>query len=102
MITESEFLGQVIDLAHIYGWKCVHFRPAMTSKGWRTAVQADGKGFPDLFMIRENRIIFAELKSDNGKLSSEQVDWLNALQPVGEVFIWKPEDFEQIIDILKH
>jgi hypothetical protein len=47
-ITEAAFLRQVLDLAKLRGWRTAHFRPAQTSRGWRTAVQGDGAGFPDL------------------------------------------------------
>jgi hypothetical protein len=105
-ITESDFLKQVIDLAHIYGWKVAHFRPAMTARGWRTAVQADGAGFPDLVLVRD-RVIFAELKSDGGKLSVSQDTWLYRLVEAAKnmmglgVYVWRPSDFDGIVEVLK-
>lgn len=101
-ISEGDFLGQVIDLAHVYGWKVAHFRPAQTKYGWRTPVQADGKGFPDLVMLKPPRLVFAELKSEKGKLSPEQEGWLSLLKGIKgiEVYCWKPKDFESIVDIL--
>jgi len=100
-MTEDDFLKTVIDLAHVYGWKCFHARAAMTSKGWRTPVQADGAGFPDLVLVRE-RVIFAELKSEKGKLSDAQQAWKDVLQTAwGEYYIWKPSDFDAIVEILK-
>jgi hypothetical protein len=50
--TEREFQRQVIDLARLLGWRCAHFRPGRTARGWRTPVQADGAGFPDLQPVR--------------------------------------------------
>jgi hypothetical protein len=100
-MTEDDFLKTVIDLAHVYGWKCFHARPAMTSKGWRTPVQADGAGFPDLVLARE-RIIFAELKSEKGKLSDAQQAWRDVILAAGgEYYVWRPENFEKIVEILK-
>ena len=104
-ITEDQFQSTVIEAAQALGWKVAHFRPAKTDKGWRTPVQADGKGFPDLVMVRthDGRIIFAELKSDEGKLSDDQQDWLNSLDATGkvEVFTWRPRDWDEIERILR-
>ncbi len=95
-MTERELLENVIELAHLLGWKVAHFRPAKTEKGWRTPCQADAKGFPDLTLIKGKRTIFAELKSDKGVLTFEQDRWIKALKqgkPRREVYIWKPADW---------
>lgn len=59
--TEGEWADTFLGAARINGWTCAHFRPARTEHGWRTAVQADGAGFPDWVLVRE-RVIFVELK----------------------------------------
>ncbi len=57
-VSEKDWQSQFLELAHLAGWKCAHFRPAMTGRTylngageekhiWVTAVQGDGKGFPD-------------------------------------------------------
>jgi hypothetical protein len=51
---------QVLELAKICGWRTAHFRPAKTSKGWRTPVSGDGAGLPDLILVRPPEIVFAE------------------------------------------
>jgi hypothetical protein len=53
--SEASFLEQIIDLAHLFGWRVAHFRAARTFSGWRTPVQGDGKGFPDLVLCRRRR-----------------------------------------------
>lgn len=108
-ISEKDFLKQVIDLAHIYHWKVAHFRPAMTKHGWRTPVQADGKGFPDLILVRikDGRMIIAEVKTEKGKLTPEQEEWKEFFLAVDyenrtvEAYIWRPSDFQNIVEILK-
>jgi hypothetical protein len=98
---ESEFLAAVIDLAHAYQFKCAHFRPALTGRGWRTSVSADGKGFPDLVLTGRGRVIFAELKSDHGVLRLDQRGWIKALRESGaEVFVWRPADLPNLPEIL--
>jgi len=107
-MNEADFLKSVIDLAHAYKWKVIHFRSALRKDGtYQTPVQGDGVGFPDLILVRE-RVIFAELKSETGKISEAQVEWITALNVAtqekmsgGNTYIWRPSDWDQIVEILK-
>lgn len=91
-MNEAQLQQAVIELARLLGWRVAHFRPAMTAKGWRTPVEGDGKGFPDLVLVRGTRLIFAELKSDHGRLSIEQQEWNHWLiLATPEVYVWTPE-----------
>lgn len=86
-------------LARVLGWRVAHFRPAQTKRGWRTAVAGDGAGFPDLVLVHraKERVIFAELKSQRGKLAPEQVEWREALLAAGvEYYCWRPADIAEI------
>lgn len=95
--TESGFLKAVLDLAAAFGWRRAHFRPAMTKRGWRTAVSGDGKGFPDLILVRE-RMIAAELKVGRNPLTPEQREWLAAMKAAGiETHEWRPDDWDSSI-----
>lgn len=101
-ISEAEFLRQVIKLAGHRRWRVAHFRPAQTKKGWRTAVQGDGKGFPDLLLIREDVIIVAELKVGRNKVTSEQTAWLQAFDWAGvKPYVWTPADWPEIERVLQ-
>lgn len=110
-VLERDFQKQVIDLAKTFGWKVAHFRTAQSQKGhWLTPVQADGKGFPDLVMVKGRRLIFAELKSQRGQLSAEQGDWLSKLallewgtidEPGIHVRVWRPDDWTDIVNELR-
>lgn len=82
MTTEREYQQAVIDLARLHGWRVAHFRAALTGKGWRTPVAADGAGFPDLCLVRD-RIVFIELKAGNGPVRADQTAWLRALRGAG-------------------
>ena len=90
-MTEAELQAAVIDLAHVYGWKVAHFRPALTAKGWRTPVGADGVGFPDLVLAKMGRVLFVELKGTKGRLSAAQLDWMGQLDEHMEV--WTPNNW---------
>ncbi len=99
-LSEKSFATQVEDLFKIYGWTWAHFRPAFTSKGWRTAMSGT-KGFPDYVAARvkdgRRRILFIELKSEDGKPTAEQAEWLELLGG----FLFRPGDIDTIARLLK-
>jgi len=118
-ISETAFLAQVLELSALLGWDAAHFRPALTTRGWRTPVQGSlGKGFPDLVLLRarDRRLILAELKSDIGKVSADQAavlaafevmagEWKAAFLPEPririDVAVWRPRDFDAIAELLR-
>lgn len=75
-MAEDEFQGQIIEYAVLRNWRLIHHRPALTEKGWRTAMQGD-PGFPDLVLARRGFVIFAEVKTETGKLTPDQEKWLS-------------------------
>ena len=93
LMTEKEFQAQVTETAKLLGWK-VYFT-------WRSFHSPSG--FPDLVMVRLSRIIFAELKSEKGKVSPAQQEWLDALAGPEkcEVYLWKPSSWDEVLEILK-
>ncbi|MBX7169273.1 MAG: hypothetical protein K1X74_23270 [Pirellulales bacterium] len=100
-LSESGFTAQVLAYAKAMGWRTAHFRPAQTAKGWRTAVQGDGKGFPDLILVRE-RVVVAELKVGCNVPSLEQLAWLEAFAGAGvESYTWRPADWASIEKVLR-
>lgn len=96
-ITEAEFTRQVIQFAQLHRWTTAHFRPAMTQSGrWVTAVQGDGRGFPDLVLVRD-RVVVAELKVGKNKPTDEQREWLRKFAAADvAAFVWRPEDWPEI------
>ena len=99
---EASFQAVVVETARLAGWRVAHFRAAKTSKGWRTPVTADGAGWPDLVLVRPPRLIFAELKSETGEVRANQTKWLDVLRllPQAEVFVWRPSDWDSLVEIL--
>jgi len=101
-LSENDFMRQVTDLAAILGWQWVHFRPGQTTHGWRTPVQGPlGAGWPDLVLVRRDRILFVELKVKGRKVRPEQEVVLGILRGVGEVHAWWPQDFPEIETALR-
>ena len=104
-LSERDFQRQVTDLAEILGWSWAHFRPAQTSKGWRTPVSGTiGAGFPDLVLVRarDRRLVFAELKRENGELSPRQAAVLELLRACGlDADVWRPCQLAEIVEVLR-
>lgn len=92
-LTEAQFQRRIVDLARLTGWHCVHYRPAWQGGKWRTPMTGN-PGCPDLILARGGQVILAELKTDRGRLSSEQKAWLAALGEHARV--WRPNDWEAI------
>ncbi len=107
-VSERDLQNAIVDAAHLYGYKVFHTRPALSAKGWRTPVQYDGKGFVDLVLVGPHRIVFAEIKSEKGKLSREQEHWLEGLGKVSavtdrvKVRVWTPADWpDRVLEVLQ-
>lgn len=107
-ISEAKFLKSVLILARTLGWSCAHFKTACVqrkdgSKYYATPIQADGKGFPDLVLVRPPRLLFLELKAEGGKLSKEQAEWLDLLMevPGAEAIPAWPKDWDYLVLLLR-
>jgi hypothetical protein len=104
-MTEAQFQAAIVDLARLLGFKVAHFRAAQTSKGWRTPVAADGKGFPDLVLAKPGRLVFIGLKSAAGKVSAAQRAWIATLASSGaEVHVLREgaTSLQDVASILQH
>ena len=100
---EDDFLKQVMEYAKLRQWRSAHFRPGMMASGrWVTPGTGDFKGFPDLVLVRDTRLLFTELKKDDGEMSPEQIDWMADLWKVGEpeLALWTPRDWNKVQETL--
>lgn len=87
VVREREWQQQVIDLARMYGWLVYHTFDSRRSE----------PGFPDLTLVHSG-VVFAELKTDRGRLSPAQEVWLSRLRAAGaEVHVWRPRDLDDVI-----
>lgn len=84
----------IIDMARRLGWRVAHFASMQGRDGiWRTPAQADGKGFPDLVLVRD-RVIVAEIKGDNDRLKPAQEEWLSAIRMAGiAAHVWTSKEW---------
>jgi hypothetical protein len=92
-MTEKELSQQVQQLAKLKGYKVYHTFLSVYSE----------PGFPDLCMAKEGRLIFAELKTERGKVTQAQKEWLETLADSKscEVYIWRPGDWDEIVKVLE-
>ena len=73
-----------------------HCRPCRRADGtWYTPVPGNA-GYPDLTLARDGVVLFAELKTQAGRLRPEQQRWLEILD--GEV--WRPNDWPEVEAII--
>lgn len=78
-MTEKELLQTVLEMARARGWEAYHTHDSRRSEA----------GYPDLTLARNGAIIFAELKSEKGHLTLDQVKWMRA---ISRAHVWRPSD----------
>ena len=91
--TEREFQAQVIKYAELAGWLVYHTYDSRRSQ----------PGFPDLVLVRNKTVVFAELKSEKGRPTKAQKMWLYALEDCETVItrIWRPRDWNKVEAVLR-
>lgn len=91
-ISERDFARSVTDAAKLLGWRVqYHWSERHSPAGW-----------PDLSLVRDGRLIFAELKSERGRLSPAQISWLAELRKTkAEIYIWRPSNWDELIEVLR-
>lgn len=97
-LSEGQFLDMIITRARARQWLVHHDRPAPTKDRngrWITHTVGD-PGFPDLVMAKAGRCIFAEVKTETGRISPAQRVWIEALNGA----VWRPSDWPAICEIL--
>lgn len=95
-MSEPELQNNVIDLAMLKHWWVYHTHDSRRSH----------KGFPDLVLVRNGYLIFAELKSEKGVLRAAQHVWADELNKVEAlnkmqsasggnvaIYLWRPSNY---------
>ena len=87
--SEADFMGKVVELARLEGWKVYHTHDSRRSD----------PGFPDLVLCKGGRLLFWELKSAKGRMSEAQFGWLADLRLCSriEAGIYRPQDWDLIV-----
>jgi hypothetical protein len=86
-MTENELKHIVLRFARLRGWTVYHVPQATMHNG-------GGRGYPDLTCARDGRVIWLELKSDEGRQTAEQYGWQMAL-PAYHVI--RPKDVDDLL-----
>ncbi len=88
---EKEWQKRVEGALRQYGWLVYH---TLRSKG-------STPGYPDICAVKGERLLYAELKTEKGKLSAAQNEWMDALArvPCAETYIWRPSQFEEVLRV---
>jgi hypothetical protein len=102
-VTEKELRETLVRAARNFGWRVYFTWSSMHSPA----------GFPDLCMVKGDRLVFAELKTEKGKVTPEQQAWLDALEAcrlgaqervtqghAPEVYVWRPADLDAAYRVL--
>ncbi len=94
-LSESQFQQMITDRAKVRGWLVYHTYDSRRSTA----------GFPDLVLARDGRVLIIEVKTEKGRLSKAQAEWLRELGiddslRSQEVYVWRPSDMAYIEDTL--
>lgn len=91
-VNEREWQAKVVDLARWAGWHVFHpYYSRRSEPGW-----------PDLSMVRGDRLVFAELKTRTGRVTEAQHRVLGLLAATGaEVYLWRPQDWTDVVRVLE-
>lgn len=83
-MAEKELLQNVRTLAGHLGYRVYHTHDSRRSE----------PGFPDLVLARTGRVLFCELKRENGHITTEQASWLFTLDRAGvETHVYRPSQW---------
>jgi hypothetical protein len=98
--SEKQFQSAFLDYAHCLGWRTAHWhdsrREVTRASGQRLVIgDKDSTGFPDIVAVRRGRLLIAELKSERGRLSTAQKEWLAELDEVANYW-WDRESIPPI------
>src|SRR5688500_18542245 len=91
-VLEKERTSQVVEPPRTLGWLRFH--------AWNS--KHSPSGYPDETLVRE-RVVWLELKTERGRLSSAQKEWLRALMYAGaEVYLIRPRHLDALCVLLSH
>lgn len=86
-MNEAQWQERITDLCDLLGLKWHHETDSRKSKS----------GFPDLVICGLNGVIFAELKTEKGRVTAAQEEWLAMLINARvECYVWRPSDWFEV------
>lgn len=92
-VLEKDWQRQVRELAETLGYRRYHTFDSRRSD----------TGFPDLVLVsaQRKRVVYLELKREQGRLTPSQADWIRDLAEAGaEVYVARPRNLQDLADVL--
>lgn len=88
-VPEGDYQQTIIDLLRLNGWKVYHTHDSRRSE----------PGFPDLIAIKGGDLLALEIKSDRGRPTPAQLEWLEAFARVERVTskLIYPKDWDVVL-----
>jgi hypothetical protein len=91
LVKERQWQAEVVRIARMFGWAVYHTHDSRRSE----------PGWPDLALVRD-RLVMVELKTETGRLSDAQVQWIAMLTRAGvETYVWRPSDIDKALEVLQ-
>ena len=85
--TENEFMADVREACTFHKVLVYHTHRSDRSD----------PGYPDLTIVGAKGVLFRELKTATGKVSEDQVEWIDRLTRCGaDADVWRPADMQRI------
>jgi hypothetical protein len=85
---EKDLMQTIIDAARLLGWRVYHTFDSRRST----------PGFPDLVLLKDRRCLVIETKTDTGKVTPAQIEWINAFRDAGiPAKVVRPADLDDVI-----
>lgn len=90
-MTEAQFQRRITDLCDWLRLKWHHETDSRRSKS----------GFPDLVIAGPGGVAFAEVKTEKGRVTKGQSEWIEMLTLAGvPAYVWRPSDWEWVEEVL--
>ena len=102
-VTESAFQKYICRYAEEHRWRWLHIESRAGRNQKNGAKGPLGKGWPDLILVRDHRMVAAELKTQEApRVKTEQTAILEIIGDVPgvEVYVWRPSDLAQMMQVL--
>lgn len=95
-MSESQLLDTVTEALTLYHWRFTHHRRS------DRAILMGQIGFPDVVAVRGRFLIALELKTEQGRVTPEQMAWLDAFNecPAVTAMVIRPRDLDLLLGLL--
>lgn len=104
-VPERDVQDAILRTARATGWRVMRVSDSRrpTRRGEQLVLVGDAlcAGWPDLVLAREPRLIAIECKTETGRLSQAQREWLDVLSACGvETHVARPSNLDEVLATL--